>query len=63
MGRPPTKIELTESEREDLERWARGRTVSHQLVLRARIILACADGGGTIEVGEKLGVSAQTVSK
>ena len=63
MGRPPTRIVLSETERDDLERWARGRTVSHQLVLRARIILACADDGGTIEVGQKLGVSAQTVSK
>jgi transposase len=37
--------------------------VSHQLVLRARIILACADGGGTNEVAARVGVAAQTVSK
>lgn len=62
-GRPPTKIELTPSEREDLERWARSRTVSHQLVLRSKIILACAGGMGTGEVASQLGVALQTVSK
>jgi len=62
-GRPPTKVQLTSSERKDLERWARSRTVSHQLVLRSQIILACADGLGTGEVATQLGVAQQTVSK
>ena len=44
MGRPPTPVVLTDEERRDLERWARGRTVSHKLVIRARIILACSEG-------------------
>lgn len=63
MGRPPRRITLTAAQRQDLERWARGRSVSHQLVLRARIILACAAGGGTREVAAGHGVSSQTVSK
>jgi transposase len=62
-GRPPTKIELTENEREDLVRWARSGTVSHQLVTRSRIILACAKGMGTGEVAKQIGVTQQTVSK
>ena len=62
-GRPPTKIELTANERADLERWARSRTVSQQLVLRSKIILACASGMGTGEVASQLGVALQTVSK
>jgi len=63
MGRPPTPVTLTASERRDLERWAKGRTVSHQLVLRARLILACAEGKGTGEVAKLVGVTAQTVSR
>lgn len=63
MGRPPTAITLTTSQRRDLERWAKGRSVSHQLVLRARIILACADGGSTNEVAELVQVTPQTVSR
>jgi transposase len=62
-GRPPTKIELTENEREDLVRWARSGTVSHQLVTRSRIILACAKGMGTGEAAKQIGVTQQTVSK
>lgn len=63
MGRPPTPIVLTATERRDLERWSKGRAVSHQLVSRARIILACADGGGTGEVAKQVGVTPQTVSR
>ena len=63
MGRPPTPVTLTATQRRDLERWATGRTVSHQLVVRARIVLACADGGGTKEVAERVGVTPQTVSR
>lgn len=63
MGRPPTAITLTTSQRRDLERWAKGRSVSHQLELRARIILACVDGGSTNEVAELVQVTPQTVSR
>jgi len=62
-GRPPTPVTLTATQRRDLKRWATGRTVSHQLVVRARIVLACADGGGTNEVAELVGVTPQTVSR
>jgi transposase len=38
-GRPPPKIELVQSEREDLERWARGRTFGEALApLRNRLL-------------------------
>jgi len=63
VGRPPFKIVLSQQERADLERWKRGRTVSRQLAFRARLILMCADGMGTVEVAEKLGASCATVSK
>lgn len=63
MGRPPILVSLDEAERRDLERWANGRTVSHQLRLRARIVLACAKGRSTTEVARELGVSLQMVSR
>ena len=37
-------IELTEGEREQLESWSRRRTTAQALALRARIVLAAADG-------------------
>jgi transposase len=63
MGRPLTPVALTESERADLERWARGRTVSHLLVQRARIVLACAEGKSPTDVAFDLGVAVATVCK
>ena len=63
MGRPAYEIVLSEQQREDLERWRRGRTVSRQLAFRSKLILLCAQGLGTLEVADKLGASAATVSK
>lgn len=63
MGRPLTPVLLTKVERADLERWAWGRTVSHLLVQRARIVLACAAGGSPTVVAEELGVAVATVCK
>ena len=57
MGRPPTIVTLDAEQRRDLERWAKGRTVSHQLKLRSQIVLACAEGKSTTEVAKLVGVS------
>jgi len=46
-----------------LERYARGRTVSQGLALRARIVLACAAGADNQEAGRMLGVTPHTVGK
>ena len=62
-GRPARDIQLTTQEKEDLERWAQGRSVSHQLVVRARLILRCADGMGTNEVAAEVGLNPRTVTK
>jgi transposase len=56
-------VTLAEVERADLERWARGRTVSHWLVVRAQIVLACAAGKSPTDVAAELGVAVATVCK
>src|ERR1700727_2472996 len=43
-GRPKAALELTAAERAQLERWARRAKSAQALALRARIVLACADG-------------------
>jgi len=63
VGRPLTLITLSDADRADLERWARGRSVSHRLVVRARIILESAAGKGPGEVAAKVGASVDTVCK
>jgi transposase len=57
---------LTDDERAALESLARKRTASQSLAQRARIVLACAEGGGTAPltaVASRLGVSREMVRK
>ena len=54
---------LSETERRTLESRAKRRKTAQGLALRARIVLACADGGPNIAVAARLGVSRATVRK
>jgi transposase len=63
MGRPRRDVELSDDERETLERWERRRTSAQALALRCRIVLACAEGGNDVEVGQRLGLNRNTVGK
>ena len=54
---------LSEHERRTLESWAKRRKTAQGLALRARIVLACADGGPNIAVAARLGVARGTVTK
>lgn len=56
-------IELTESERETLGRWARRRRSSAGLAQRSRIVLECAKGESNTAVAERVGVSIPTVRR
>src|SRR5829696_2672306 len=62
-GRPKAPLVLTEQERQTLERWARRAKSSQALALRAKIVLACAEGATNQAVAEQLGVWPQTVTK
>ena len=48
------QIMLTESERAELESWTRRRNSAVGLVLRARLVLAAADGGSNVELADRL---------
>jgi transposase len=54
---------LTGDERRTLENWVRRRSTAQGLALRARIVLACAQGGSNLAVAARLGVNRHTVSK
>lgn len=62
-GRPKPKLELGEQEREDLERYARGRTTAQALAFRARIVLRCASGVANAVVAQELDVDPGVVGK
>ena len=51
---------LTQEERQTLECWARRRTSAPAMALRARIVLACAEGTTNVAVAEQLGIWPQT---
>src|SRR5215470_15493354 len=54
---------LTGDERRALENWVKRRSTGPGLALRARIVLACAQGGSNLAVAARLGVNRKTVSK
>ena len=62
-GRPARRVVLTDDERGELERLIRRGSAPQQAVLRARIALLAADGLGTGEIAERVGVSVPTVCK
>jgi transposase len=62
-GRPKPELTLTPHEREQLVRWERRTTASPALALRARIVLACAEGRSNQDVAALCGVSQPTVGK
>ena len=62
-GRPKRIVELTKEQREELVRWTRRSTTAQALAMRARIVLACADGGDDLEVAEEVGANRTTVGK
>lgn len=62
-GRQKADVVLTVEQREDLLRWTRRPTTAQALALRARIILACAEGGHDAEIGARVGANRTTVGK
>ena len=59
-GPKPPAVALTAAERRDLEALAGAHRTPQQLALRARIVLAAADGANNAEVARRLGVEADT---
>lgn len=62
-GRPKADLVLTDTERDQLQRWARRPSSAQSLALRSRIVLACAAGGSNVEVATEVGVRVGTVAK
>src|SRR5258708_4565725 len=54
---------LSEAERRTLENWAKRRRTAQGLALRARIVLACAEGRSNTAVSARLRVNRGTVRK
>src|SRR4051812_50181320 len=62
-GRPTAKLVLADEEAQTLQRWARRPTSAQALALRAKIVLACAEGATNKDVAAEFSVTAQMVGK
>ena len=62
-GRPKADLVLTEDERAELQRWARRATTAQSVAMRARIVLACADGKTNKQVAAELRVGVAAVNR
>src|SRR3954452_5920063 len=62
-GRPIAPLVLTDEERQTLARWSRRGEAAPVLAMRARIILACAEGASNTDVAAALNVHLSTVGK
>jgi transposase len=63
MARPATRVTLSDDERAVLTSWVRAGTTEQRLVLRARIVLAAAEGQATQDIATVFGQRPATVSK
>lgn len=62
-GRRAVTLVLAEAERTELRALAARRSTAQAMALRARIVLACAEGAQNQDVAARLGVGEQSVSK
>ena len=62
-GRPKAGLVLTGAERDQLTRWARRAKTSQALALRAKIVLACAEGRDNKAVAAELRVGEHMVAR
>lgn len=65
MAFPPTpiRIEVTNEERNELERMARGQALPHRTVVRAQVVLAFADGKTVSAVARQVGRQRRIVRR
>jgi transposase len=63
IGRPIPELVIAPEERSALEKWARRPKSAQALALRAKIILACAEGKSNTEVAAQFRITKQMVGK
>ena len=62
-GPKPPAVDLTEEEHRDLETLVRRHSTRQQIALRARIVLAAANGKNNAEIAGEEGIDVQTARR
>ena len=62
MPNQPVPVVLSPAERQQLEAWSRRRTSAQALALRARIVLAAAEGLNNTQIAERLTINRSTAT-
>lgn len=62
-GRPKTKLKLSSRQREQLQAWARSRSLPQGIASRVRIVLLADEGLNNQEIAFQVGLSQATVGK
>jgi len=57
------RVELTDEQRQILQRWSRGRSLPARQVERARVVLLAADGKQDLEIAAEIGISNQKAAR
>lgn len=63
MGRPKAELLLSEPEREQLSSMTRSHSIGAALALRARIVLAAAQGEANEQIAKRMQITRETVGK
>jgi transposase len=57
------QVSLSEADRKILERWSRGRSIQARVVVRARVVLAAAEGRENKDIAAELNISRGAVAR
>ena len=60
-GPKPTRIDLSETERQELQKLVRRHNVGQQIALRGRIIVMAAEGKSNAEIARSMHVTLDSV--
>ena len=63
LGRPMPPLVLSDDEVQQLQALASSRSLSHSIVQRAQIVLACGAGETNTAIAKRMGLSGMTVGK
>jgi putative transposase len=59
-GPKPPVVQLTDAERQELEKLVKRHATEQQIALRARIVLATAAGESNAQIGRELQITVDT---